>query len=47
MLTHIPQIFLERVSLKRVQAGPREAYTVSIADNAPQTMAPVPYETKI
>ncbi|KAL4068910.1 ribosomal protein L21e-domain-containing protein [Scleroderma yunnanense] len=37
----------ERVSLKRVQAGPREAHIVSVAGNAPQTMAPVAYETKI
>ncbi|KAI5998176.1 60S ribosomal protein L21 [Pisolithus albus] len=37
----------ERVSLKRVPAGPREAHIVSTAGNAPQTMAPVAYETKI
>ncbi|KAG6380644.1 ribosomal protein L21e-domain-containing protein [Boletus reticuloceps] len=37
----------ERISLKRVHALPREAHTVSIADNAPQTMAPVAYETTI
>ncbi|KAI6120945.1 60S ribosomal protein L21 [Pisolithus croceorrhizus] len=37
----------ERVSLKRVPAGPREAHVVSVAGNAPQTMAPVAYETKI
>ncbi|KAH0837801.1 translation protein SH3-like domain-containing protein [Lanmaoa asiatica] len=37
----------ERVSLKRVHALPREAHIVSIAENAPQTMVPVPYETTI
>ena len=38
---------LERVSLKRVHALPREAHTVSVVENAPQTMVPVPYETTI
>ena len=37
----------ERVNLKRIPALPREAHTVSIKDNAPQTMTPVPYETTI
>ncbi|KAI6154145.1 ribosomal protein L21e-domain-containing protein [Pisolithus tinctorius] len=37
----------ERVCLKRIPAAPREAHVVSVADNAPQTMAPVAYETKI
>ena len=37
----------ERVSLKRVHALPREAHTVSIAQNVPQTMRPVAYETTI
>ncbi|KAG2337637.1 hypothetical protein BDR05DRAFT_919452 [Suillus weaverae] len=37
----------ERVSLKRVHVLPREARTVSIAQNTPQTMTPVPYETTI
>ncbi|KIM62303.1 hypothetical protein SCLCIDRAFT_119842, partial [Scleroderma citrinum Foug A] len=36
-----------RVAAKEKGGTPREAYTVSTADNAPQTMAPVPYETKI
>jgi len=37
----------ERVSLKRIPAQPRLAYTVSTAANLPQTLAPVPYETTI
>ncbi|KAG1736998.1 ribosomal protein L21e-domain-containing protein [Suillus lakei] len=37
----------ERISLKRVHVLPREARTVSIAQNTPQTMTPVPYETTI
>ena len=37
----------ERVSLKRIPAQPRLAHTVSTQGNAPQTMAPVPYETTI
>ncbi|EKM84275.1 hypothetical protein AGABI1DRAFT_110831 [Agaricus bisporus var. burnettii JB137-S8] len=37
----------ERVDLKRKPAQPREARTVSTANNAPQTMRPVPYETTI
>ncbi|KZT27624.1 hypothetical protein NEOLEDRAFT_1130650 [Neolentinus lepideus HHB14362 ss-1] len=37
----------ERVQLKRLPELPREGYTVSTADNAPQTMTPVPYETTI
>ncbi|KAF8547559.1 hypothetical protein OG21DRAFT_1501510 [Imleria badia] len=37
----------ERVSLKRGHALPREAHTVSVVENAPQTMVPVPYETTI
>lgn len=38
---------LERVDLKRKPAAPRGARVVSIANNAPQTMRPVPYETTI
>ncbi|KAI0706182.1 ribosomal protein L21e-domain-containing protein [Cytidiella melzeri] len=37
----------ERVQLKRIPALPRGARTVSTKDNAPQTMAPVRYETTI
>ncbi|KXN85752.1 60S ribosomal protein L21-A [Leucoagaricus sp. SymC.cos] len=37
----------ERVDLKRKPATPREAHVVSISNNAPQTMRPVPYETTI
>ncbi|KAH9926406.1 60S ribosomal protein L21 [Fomitopsis serialis] len=37
----------ERVSLKRIPAQPRTAHTVSTSGNAPQTMAPVRYETTI
>ena len=39
--------FSERVTLRRKPVLPREAYTVTIADNPPQTMVPVPYETTI
>lgn len=35
------------VQLKRLPAMPREARTVSIKDNKPQTLAPVAYETTI
>jgi len=37
----------ERISMKRVAAGPREARTVSGENNVPQTIVPVPYETTI
>ncbi|EIW63865.1 uncharacterized protein TRAVEDRAFT_111858 [Trametes versicolor FP-101664 SS1] len=37
----------ERIDLKRVAVLPRTARTVSVKDNAPQTMTPVPYETTI
>lgn len=37
----------EHVELKRLPAQPREAHTVSIADNTPQTLYPLPYETYI
>ncbi|PPR02345.1 hypothetical protein CVT24_011689 [Panaeolus cyanescens] len=37
----------ERVNLRRIPALPREARTVSVTDNTPQTMTPVPYETTI
>ncbi|KAF8882205.1 translation protein SH3-like domain-containing protein [Mucidula mucida] len=36
-----------RVSLKRIATLPRESRTVSTTDNAPQTIAPVRYETFI
>jgi hypothetical protein len=39
--------FVERVNLKRVPVLPRGAHTVSVADNTPQTIVPVPYETTI
>ncbi|KAL2260194.1 hypothetical protein VTK26DRAFT_5881 [Humicola hyalothermophila] len=35
------------VQLKRQPAMPREAHTISIVDNKPQTIAPVAYETTI
>lgn len=37
----------EHVLLKRMPAQPRTAHTVSIKDNVPLTMVPVPYETTI
>jgi large subunit ribosomal protein L21e len=46
-LRHLITGFLERISLKRIHTLPREARTVSIAQNTPQTMRPVPYETTI
>jgi len=35
------------VHLKRQPAMPREARTVSMKDNAPETITPIPYETMI
>ncbi len=40
-------MFSERVTLKRIPALPREARTVSLSGNAPQTIVPVAYETTI
>ncbi|KAK4053581.1 60S ribosomal protein L21A [Microbotryomycetes sp. JL221] len=37
----------EHVSLKRLPAAPRESRTVSTSDNAPQTLAPIAYDTNI
>ncbi|KAG5639664.1 hypothetical protein H0H81_008825 [Sphagnurus paluster] len=37
----------ERINLRRIPVQPREARTVSTAQNEPQTMVPVPYETTI
>jgi large subunit ribosomal protein L21e len=37
----------ERINLKRVAVLPRGSHTVSAADNAPQTIVPVRYETTI
>ncbi|KAI0756174.1 ribosomal protein L21e-domain-containing protein [Daedaleopsis nitida] len=37
----------ERVNLRRKAVLPRGAQTISIKDNAPQTMTPVRYETTI
>ncbi|KAF8671127.1 Ribosomal protein L21e [Rhizoctonia solani] len=37
----------EKVSMKRVPGLPRAGYTLSAADNQPQTLVPVPYETTI
>lgn len=37
----------EPVQLKRQPAMPREARTISIKDNKPETVAPVAYETTI
>jgi large subunit ribosomal protein L21e len=38
---------VERINLKRVAVLPRGSHTVSAADNAPQTIVPVRYETTI
>lgn len=35
------------VHLKRQPVGPREARVVSLEGNAPETLAPLPYETTI
>lgn len=35
------------VQLKRQPAMPRDARTVSMADNRPESVAPIPYETTI
>jgi large subunit ribosomal protein L21e len=35
------------VQLKRQPAMPREARTISVKDNKPETVVPVPYETTI
>ncbi|KAF2838976.1 hypothetical protein M501DRAFT_750666 [Patellaria atrata CBS 101060] len=35
------------VNLKRQPVGPRDARTISLADNAPESIAPVAYETTI
>jgi hypothetical protein len=49
----LPSLFLirirpvERINLKRVPVLPRGSHTVSAADNAPQTIVPVRYETTI
>ncbi|EFP80846.1 hypothetical protein PGT21_001370 [Puccinia graminis f. sp. tritici] len=37
----------EKVQLKRLPAGPREARTISTQSNAPVTLAPLPYDTTI
>ncbi|KAI5825968.1 hypothetical protein K523DRAFT_281975 [Schizophyllum commune Tattone D] len=37
----------ERINLRRQPTLPREAHTITVADNTPQTMRPVPYETYI
>ncbi|RVD90114.1 60S ribosomal protein eL21 [Arthrobotrys flagrans] len=37
----------EHVHLKRLIPLPREAHTVKAADNLPQTIVPIPYETTI
>ncbi|PLW09780.1 hypothetical protein PCANC_19452 [Puccinia coronata f. sp. avenae] len=37
----------EKVQLKRLPAGPREAHTISTQSNAPITLAPIPYDTTI
>ncbi len=37
----------EPVQVKRLPAMPRDARTVSIKNNLPQTLTPVPYETTI
>lgn len=35
------------ILLKRQPAGPREGHTVSLKDNVPETITPLPYETTI
>ena len=35
------------ILLKRLPVGPRPAHTLSYADNAPQTVTPLAYETTI
>ncbi|KAL2758397.1 hypothetical protein ACRALDRAFT_1061595 [Sodiomyces alcalophilus JCM 7366] len=35
------------VQLKRQPVGPREAHTISLKENVPETIAPLPYETTI
>jgi large subunit ribosomal protein L21e len=37
----------EHVQLKRLPVAPRESRTVSTADNAPQTLAPIAFDTTI
>lgn len=46
MYTYAP-LPVERVNLKRVPVLPRGARTVSVTNNTPQTIVPVPYETTI
>ncbi|EEU47582.1 60S ribosomal protein L21 [Fusarium vanettenii 77-13-4] len=36
-----------QVSVKRQPLGPRDARTVSLTDNPPETLTPLPYETTI
>ncbi len=48
VLSAITLIRIESVpSLRRVQAAPRDAHVVSSKDNAPQTLAPIAYDTSI
>jgi large subunit ribosomal protein L21e len=37
----------ERINLRRIPAQPRESRKVSTADNVPQTLVPLPYDTTI
>ena len=37
----------EKQQMKRLPAQPREARTISLADNKPENITPVPYETTI
>lgn len=37
----------ERVSVKRVHVAPREARTIQVSKNKPETLAPQPYDTYI
>lgn len=39
--------YLEKVVLKRLPAAPREAHTISTKSNAPETLVPIAYDTKI
>lgn len=37
----------EKQQMKRIPAQPREARTISLKDNKPENITPVPYETTI
>ncbi|KAG0139499.1 hypothetical protein CROQUDRAFT_54633 [Cronartium quercuum f. sp. fusiforme G11] len=37
----------EKIVLKRLPAAPREAHIISTKSNVPETLVPIPYDTKI